>query len=68
MVIMRIPPSRCKLQARPNMYIWRVMLSYVDEFKYLEHIINHDLSDDDDTDLEGINLAMTGNVLIRRAF
>ena len=65
-VVMRIPPPRCKLQARPNIYLGRIMLSYVEKFKYLGHIITCDLSDDDDIDRERRSLAMRGNVLIRR--
>ena len=43
-----------------------VLASYVDKFKYLGHIINDELSDDEDTFREIKNLAIRGDVLLRR--
>ena len=63
---MLIPPPRCKVETKPNVYLGTVLLSYVDKFKYLGHIINDQLSDDEDIDRERRNLAIRGNVLIRR--
>ena len=65
-VVMLIPAPRCKVETKPNVYLGTVLLSYVDKFKYLGHIINDQLSDDEDIDRERRNLAIRGNILIRR--
>ena len=41
-------------------------LKYVTKFKYLGHMINHDLSDDDDIKREIRNMFMRSNILMRR--
>ena len=61
-VLMTVPPSFCMLN-KPNVYLGENVLSYVDEFKYLGHIISSDLSDDADIERERRSLATRGNML-----
>ena len=50
----------------PNLMINDKPLYFVDEFRYLGHIINHDFTDDNDIKREIRNLFMRTNLLIRR--
>ena len=59
-VAMLIPPSRYKFETKPNVSLGTVLLSYVEKFRYLGHIINDEISDDSDIDREKRNLAIIG--------
>ena len=50
----------------PNFTICGAELEFVSEFKYLGHVIDHELSDDKDVKREIRNLFMRCNILIRR--
>jgi hypothetical protein len=50
----------------PNFTLNGNVLQFVDKFKYLGHVINNKLSDDDDVKREIRNMFMRTNVLIRR--
>ena len=63
---MLIPPFRCKVEGKPNFNLGTVLVLCVDRFKYLGHIINDELSEDEDIGRKRRNVAIRHNVLIRR--
>ena len=63
-VAMLLPPLRCKVETKPNYYLGTVLLSYLDKFKYVGHIINVELCNGEGIDRERRNLAIRDNVLI----
>ena len=50
----------------PKLCLKGVCLNYVSEFKYLGHMINNKLSDDDDIKREIRSLFVRSNILLRR--
>ena len=50
----------------PNIYLGSTVLAYVQNFKYLGHIISNDLKDDEDLKRETRSLCVRGNILIRK--
>lgn len=65
-VVLLITPKHFTLDIRPNIYLGECNISYVERFKYLGHVLTADFTDDEDIDRERRNLAMRGNVLIRK--
>ena len=51
-VILTIVPSTANIAIKSDVYLGSSVLSYVDLFKYLGHIISSDLSDDADNHRE----------------
>jgi len=58
--------SRYVSQCFPQLTLANCKLSYVSQFKYLGHIIEHTFCDDSDVNRELRNLFAKVNVLIRR--
>jgi len=50
----------------PQFQLNGMALRFVSEFKYLGHIINNNLSDDDDIRREMRSMFMRSNILLRR--
>ena len=67
-VVLVIVPPTVSIPIKPNVYLGNSVLSYVDHFKYLGHIISNDLSDDADSDRERRSLATRGNMLAHRFY
>ena len=65
-VVLLVLPKTLKLVNKPNIYLGENVLSYVERFKYLGHILTATFTDDEDIDREKRNLAMRGNLLIRK--
>lgn len=67
-VVLVIVPPAVNISNKPNIFLGRNVLSYVEEFKYLGHIISQDLTDDADIDRERRNLAIRGNMLVHKFY
>lgn len=68
-VCMVFRPTRSRFvvaEAFPQFILDGKPLEFVNEFKYLGHVLNNDLNDDDDIKREIRNLFMRSNILIRR--
>ena len=50
----------------PDIFLGGVAIRYVDQFKYLGHIISNDLTDDADIEREIRNMYIRGNTIVRR--
>ena len=61
-----VPPKTLKLVTKPNVYLGETVLSYVERFKYLGHILTASFTGDKNVDREKRNSAMRGNLLIRK--
>ena len=59
-------PKHEKLAMLPYVYLNNIKLTYVNSFTYLGHVINSELSDDDDIEKEMRKLCVQGNTLIRK--
>ena len=58
--------SKCMASDFPAFLLNGNALQFVNEFRYLGHVINNNFSDDDDIKREIRNLFMRTNILIRR--
>ena len=58
--------SKCIAPEFPAFLLNSNVLQFVNEFRYLGHVINNDFSDDDDIKREIRNIFMRSNILIRR--
>ena len=65
-VVMLVSPVGSSFTNKPNIYLKDNVISYVDEFKYLGHIINNDLTDDKDIERERRSLATRGNLIAHK--
>ena len=65
-VVLLIPPPACKLRNRPNIYLGDKILSYVEELRYLGHVVSESLTDNEDIERERRALATRGNLILRR--
>ena len=63
---MVIKPSRMSNFTPPKLYLGTAEIKYVENFKYLGHVLSRDLSDDSDIKRETRNLYIRGNTLIRK--
>ena len=63
---MLILPNEVKLQNPPDILLNGAKLNYVDQFRYLGHIITKNFSDDEDIERETRNLYIRGNTITRR--
>ena len=63
---MLVLPKTFELVSKPNIYLGESVLSYVERFKYLGHILTASFTDDEDIHRENRNLAMRDNLLIRK--
>ena len=65
-VVIRVKSTCHMSETKPSVFLNHQMLTYVEEFKYLGHIWNEDFRDDEDIERERRNLAIRGNILIRK--
>ena len=65
-VVIRVKPPFHMTETKPSVFLNHQVLTYVEEFKYLGHIINEAFRDDEDIERERRNLAIRGNILIRK--
>jgi len=65
-VVLLLPPPGYKLINRPNIYLGDNNLSYVEELRYLGHVIPESFTDDKDIERERRALATRGNLIIHR--
>ena len=65
-VVLLILPRRYHISRPPNFDLNGSLLSYVDQFKYLDHFITADFTDHLDIDREKKSLVARGNILIRK--
>lgn len=63
---MCIPPKNAKSMKPPDIILYDSKLKYVNNFKYLGHIMNNVFTDDDDIAKELRNLYARGNTLITK--
>ena len=66
MVFNPVDRSKCIARTFPLLTLGGTSLQYVDEFKYLGHLIVNDLTDDRDISREIRNMFVRTNILIRR--
>ena len=65
LVVLMIAPSTVNITIKPNVYLGSSVLSYIDHYKYLGHILGSDVSVDADIDQER-SLAVRRNMIAHR--
>ena len=65
-VVLLVSPVRSSFKKTPNIYLKDIVMSYVDDFKSLGHIINNDLTDDKDIERERRSLATKLNLIAHK--
>ena len=65
-VAMLISPDSYKIANKPNIHLGNSRIAYVEEFRYLGHIITCDLTDDADMERERRSLATRGNLIAHK--
>ena len=63
---MLILPIGAKVENVPDIYLNDVKVKFVEQFRYLGHIITNVFRDDDDIERETRNLYIRGNTIVRR--
>ena len=63
---MCILPHNLKMKRLPDIYLDNSIINYVNQFKYLGHLLNADFTDDDDIGKELRHLYARGNALISK--
>ena len=63
---MVVPPAHSKVTYLASAWLGGCALTFVDRFTYLGHVINQDLTDDDDIKKQTTKLTIIGNTLLRK--